>query len=120
MAYRCPRCLSISHHPDDERERYCVACHSYGNELLAFRVFIDNEVLSEEWLGRWDHVEVTGQNQAGLIRRAEAAGLDWRFEIYDPESGETVRVSSKPDDLIEPMTIPLEDLPSVVQHRFGW
>jgi len=29
MAFTCPRCGRTSHHPDDEREGYCGACHDW-------------------------------------------------------------------------------------------
>lgn len=29
MTYTCPNCGRTSHNPNDERERYCGACHRY-------------------------------------------------------------------------------------------
>jgi hypothetical protein len=32
MAFTCPRCGRTSHHPEDEREGYCGACHHWTGE----------------------------------------------------------------------------------------
>jgi hypothetical protein len=29
MAFACPKCSNISHHPEDERHGYCGACHEF-------------------------------------------------------------------------------------------
>lgn len=29
MAFECPRCHSVSHHPEDERHGYCGNCHDF-------------------------------------------------------------------------------------------
>jgi ribosomal protein L37E len=31
-AITCPRCGSISYHPEDIRNRYCAACHRFHGE----------------------------------------------------------------------------------------
>jgi hypothetical protein len=32
MAFACPRCGRVSHHPDDESHGYCGACHEFTGE----------------------------------------------------------------------------------------
>lgn len=30
MSYKCPKCLRVSHHPEDEKNRFCGVCgHAY-------------------------------------------------------------------------------------------
>ena len=29
MAFECPKCKRVSHHPDDERHGYCGDCHEF-------------------------------------------------------------------------------------------
>lgn len=29
MSFTCPKCLLTSHHPEDERNRYCGNCHAF-------------------------------------------------------------------------------------------
>jgi hypothetical protein len=28
-SYTCPRCESVSHHPEDVKQRYCARCHRF-------------------------------------------------------------------------------------------
>lgn len=40
MSYTCPRCGRTSHHPEDEKNRYCAACKEFevdekANNILA-------------------------------------------------------------------------------------
>jgi len=32
MAFQCPRCGRVSHHPDDGSNGYCGACHEFTGE----------------------------------------------------------------------------------------
>lgn len=32
MAFTCPACRLVSHHPADEQERYCGQCHQFFND----------------------------------------------------------------------------------------
>lgn len=41
MPFTCPRCGMTSHHPEDERRRYCAAC----------KVFLDAEIRAERAAG---------------------------------------------------------------------
>jgi hypothetical protein len=34
MAFRCPICHTISENPNDEREAYCVRCHTFTNDAV--------------------------------------------------------------------------------------
>jgi hypothetical protein len=37
--FTCPRCASVSHHPEDVRHGYCGACHDYtAGEPAALQV----------------------------------------------------------------------------------
>jgi hypothetical protein len=37
VSYTCPRCGRTSHNPNDVRERYCGACHTFeGDEVSLF------------------------------------------------------------------------------------
>jgi hypothetical protein len=31
MSWTCPRCAATSHHPADEANRYCGACHTFSS-----------------------------------------------------------------------------------------
>jgi hypothetical protein len=33
VAFTCPRCGSVSHNPNDERERYCGWCHLFVEKM---------------------------------------------------------------------------------------
>lgn len=33
--FECPFCHAVSHHPSDERERYCVRCKVFADDVLA-------------------------------------------------------------------------------------
>jgi hypothetical protein len=32
MSYTCPRCGMVSHNPNDEKHRYCGACHEFEHD----------------------------------------------------------------------------------------
>lgn len=49
MAYTCPHCRRTSQHPDDERNRYCPACHQF--EING--VFILNEGTVDELVNQF-------------------------------------------------------------------
>jgi hypothetical protein len=34
MAFRCPICHTISENPNDEREAYCVRCHTFTSDAV--------------------------------------------------------------------------------------
>jgi hypothetical protein len=51
MSFKCPRCDSVSHHPEDQRHGYCSNCHDFtappiGNlpNAGATHVFVDGIV----------------------------------------------------------------------------
>ena len=33
MAYTCPSCGAVSHHPMDEQEGYCGRCHTFADDI---------------------------------------------------------------------------------------
>lgn len=33
MAFECPRCHKVSHHPEDERHGYCGNCHDFTGQV---------------------------------------------------------------------------------------
>jgi hypothetical protein len=70
---------------------------------LSFRLYVDNVLMSEYWLTEIDaDVEEAAVDQAAMARVATEAGLSWRLEIFDPDTGRTARVGSSPDHMIEP------------------
>jgi hypothetical protein len=124
-SFRCPKCKRVSHHPDDVEARYCGACHVYLDQLLRFRLYVADQVASERWLDPFH--EPTPENSAGddaaICRRAEAAGLEWRLEIYDPSEDRTVRLASSAEPippgtsrLADPQLVDLDDTDALLRR----
>ena len=40
MAYACPTCAAVSHHPMDEAQRYCARCKAFEDEWRTFEPFL--------------------------------------------------------------------------------
>lgn len=68
------------------------------DSCLVFRVVVDGDVADEraftrpkrppeQW--RYEALTVVARHHAQIGRRAAAAGLAWRLEIFDPASGRT-------------------------------
>jgi hypothetical protein len=34
MSFTCPLCGRVSYHPDDEKYRYCGACHLFTDDFI--------------------------------------------------------------------------------------
>ena len=67
MSFTCPKCGMESHHPDDARHGYCVACREF-----TLRAFLDEVVDSEDRV----LVFATGIVWEGHIVSASSAGAD--------------------------------------------
>ena len=55
MAFECPRCKAVSHHPQDERHGYCGNCHDFTKPPVgnlpgagATHVFVDGIVAARD------------------------------------------------------------------------
>ena len=55
MAFECPRCKKVSHHPEDERHGYCVNCHDFTRPAVgnlpnagSTHVFVDGIVAARD------------------------------------------------------------------------
>lgn len=96
-SFTCPRCGRRSHNPRDVEARYCGHCHAYLEQLLAFRLYVDDHLVSERWIVTTEPLEADTEGMAAEqvdhIERADAEGLGWRLEIYDPAANRTVRIS---------------------------
>jgi hypothetical protein len=102
----CPKCGRTSHHPDDVEAGYCGACHVYRDQLLAFRVYVDNRLVDERWVDPMsepgDETTRMAVEQRKRCEAADAAGVGWRLEIYDPAEDRTVRLSGSEDQASQP------------------
>src|SRR5262252_4546321 len=96
MSYTCPRCDRTSDDRIDAEARYCGHCHTFESQLLCFRVYVEGDLLSQEWVGPGDDVAAVAERQGAMTHRAEAAGLDWTLEVYDPERNRAVCVARRP------------------------
>ncbi len=90
MAYTCPKCGRTSHNPNDERHRYCGACHQFedtGDVVpadLAFLMFLVQEngygavrfIAGRRWAGV-RQLYATGAIVSG--RMGDRTGIDERW-----------------------------------------
>lgn len=70
-----------------------------GDPRLCIRIEVNGEVMSERWLDASDPktadvLTSMATDDAAIVRRAEAAGLDWALVIYDPEVDRSAVISS--------------------------
>lgn len=93
MSYTCPRCDRTSHNPIDAEARYCGNCHNFESELLCFRLYVEGDLMSQDWVGPHDDVAAVGAQHAAISWRVEAAGLSWSLQIYDPERNRSIPVT---------------------------
>jgi hypothetical protein len=118
-AFTCPKCKRTSYNRMDVAQRYCGSCHVYIDQWLCFRMTVADDVVDEHWFDalepdyvdaeKPDYVEGIAERHAGIRARAEAAGLDWRLEIYDPGDDRTVRLGSSSRGMRAPEVIDLDD-----------
>lgn len=110
-SFTCARCGRTSHHPLDVQHRYCGHCHIYIDQWLCIRVRVAGDVVSEHWFDALDpgDVEGFGDQDGAVCSRAQAAGLHWQLEIFDPSSERTVRVASRREGMTAPEAINLDD-----------
>jgi hypothetical protein len=47
MAFTCPKCLMVSHNPEDERQGYCGNCHEFTG---VFNVSWPEGPRAERWM----------------------------------------------------------------------
>lgn len=45
MSYTCPYCDATSHHPEDERYRFCGRCNKFESECRVMRMCLDCDQL---------------------------------------------------------------------------
>lgn len=79
MAFKCPRCGSVSHHPEDERHGYCGNCHDFtapaaGNlpNAGATHVFVDGIVAARD---HEPYVRLTVNGEKAQLNLAEATKI---------------------------------------------
>jgi hypothetical protein len=79
MPFKCPRCESVSHHPEDARHGYCVKCHDFtrpaaGNipNAGATHVFVDGIVSARD--GE-PYVRLTVNGEKAQLNVAEATKI---------------------------------------------
>jgi hypothetical protein len=82
--FTCPRCSKTSQHPDDADNGYCGACHAFTLAALRLRLYIGGMVTDEQWVDSADLVEEIGQRHQDAAAEADARGIAWLVEIYDP------------------------------------
>lgn len=68
MSYTCPRCHRVSHNPEDERQRYCGACHRFELDHLPPRVLMEYDPVADEEISRC---------------RVCLSRVRWRYRIND-------------------------------------
>jgi hypothetical protein len=95
-SFTCPRCRRTSYHPLDVAARYCGHCHIFIDQWLCIRMRVAGDVVDEHWFDALEPgpVAEVATRHAGIRDRADAAGLGWQLEVYDPTGDRTVRVSS--------------------------
>jgi hypothetical protein len=84
-----------------------------GDPRLRFRVFVDSELAAEHWLdteaeGADAELERFKAAHARLTDLAEAGGLPWMVEVYDPDQPEDeayVRFGSDPRGMVRPIEV---------------
>lgn len=61
-SFQCPLCGFVSHNPNDARERYCIRCHEFVDDVLnatrtfraaAVETFRRKAVEDPERAGQW-------------------------------------------------------------------
>jgi hypothetical protein len=79
MAFKCPKCQTISHHPDDERHGYCGNCHEFtasppGNIPNAgdTHIFIDGIVSARD---RQPYIRLIVNGEKAQLSVAEACKI---------------------------------------------
>jgi hypothetical protein len=121
--FTCARCGRTSHHPLDVADRYCGHCHIYIDQWLCFRVLVGGELVDQHWFDSMEpgDIEAVAERHARIRDRAEAAGLSWALDVYDPSADLTARVSNSRGPRSE--EIDLSDYEAFI-HRvaeaFGW
>jgi hypothetical protein len=63
-------------------------------ERVALRLYIEDDLFAEDWLIA-GHTATSGpiaHRHRAICDRAEAAGLRWRIEAWDPDTNTTMRV----------------------------
>lgn len=79
---------------------------------LRLRLYVDGELADETWLDATDQsaddiTTATARMHASACQAAEAAGLEWRIEVYDPEAPGQLRILTIGTDITGPGTLPL-------------
>ena len=73
MSFTCPKCLMVSHNPNDERERYCGNCHRY---------FTEDDALLAAWkAGQLRVIRPTPQQRAEMAAYIDATQPGWLDEL---------------------------------------
>lgn len=76
MSFTCPDCGMTSHHPEDEKNRYCGACHSFKPARVALLHLLAGGVTACGFT-HWppDHRWVSADEWRATTRRPLPEGL---------------------------------------------
>lgn len=85
MSFQCPECQRISHHPMDEKERYCVACHKFFRRMTVavFRKMVEDTCYGQD--GRLSSIklQLAMEKYSKLIPEDEMSGI-YGYMVYVP------------------------------------
>lgn len=85
MSFQCPECQRISHHPMDEKERYCVACHKFFRRMTVaeFRKLVEDTCYGLDGRLSSFKLHLAMEKYARLIPEDERFGI-YGFLVYLP------------------------------------
>jgi hypothetical protein len=123
-SFHCPRCGQTSHNPLDVTNRYCGWCHIYIDQWLCIQVRVAGDIVDKCWFDAIEpgpQVAQVAVRHAAIVERADAAGLTWALEVYDPEADRTARLSNSDSSTSVPVDLTdYETYLHMVAKAFGW